>query len=226
MPWCRHLLVGETIDTLALKSGVRVCRGLKPDRMISVNPASLVFLAFAMSTDAFAAAVGKGSSLHKPRLLEALRIGLIFGVIEAITPVVGWFIGQAASGFVASWDHWIAFTLLLLLGLHMIYNGVQPPEVDAPAEKPKQHGFWLLAITGFATSIDALVVGVGLAFVDVNIWVAAAAIGLATMTMVTIGVMLGRVIGTVIGQRAEIAGGVVLILVGSAILYEHLSAVA
>ncbi|GLX14814.1 hypothetical protein Pstr01_30530 [Pseudomonas straminea] len=81
---------------------------------------SLVLLAFAMSTDAFAAAVGKGASLHKPRFLDALRTGLIFGVIEAITPVIGWFIGQAAASFAEEWDHWIAFTLLLLLGVHMI----------------------------------------------------------------------------------------------------------
>ncbi|MBD9656253.1 manganese efflux pump MntP [Pseudomonas sp. PDM12] len=181
---------------------------------------SLVFLAFAMSTDAFAAAVGKGASLHKPRFPDALRTGLIFGVIEAITPVVGWFIGQAAAGYVEEWDHWIAFTLLLLLGGHMIHAGLRP-EADDTEEKPKSHSFWVLAATAFATSIDALAVGVGLAFVDVNIWVAALAIGLATMTMVTIGVMLGRLIGTAIGHKAEILGGLVLIGVGAAILYEH-----
>jgi putative Mn2+ efflux pump MntP len=187
-----------------------------------VNPISLIFLALAMSTDAFAAAIGKGSSLHKPRFIEALRTGVIFGVIEAITPIIGWAIGHAASRFVESWDHWIAFTLLLVLGLHMIYNGVKHEESEE--EKPGQHSFFILAVTAFATSIDALAVGVGLAFVDVNILVAAGAIGLATMTMVTLGVMLGRVMGTVVGKRAEIVGGVVLMLVGATILYEHLSA--
>ncbi|MDL5601599.1 manganese efflux pump MntP [Bacillus subtilis] len=187
-----------------------------------MNPVSLIFLALAMSTDAFAAAIGKGSSLHKPRLTEALRTGLIFGVIEAITPVIGWFIGQAATRWVESWDHWIAFTLLVALGLHMIHNGLKHEEAEE--EKPGQHSFFILAVTAVATSIDALAVGVGLAFVDVNIWVAAAAIGLATMTMVTLGVMLGRVLGTVVGKRAEIVGGVVLMIVGATILYEHLSA--
>jgi putative Mn2+ efflux pump MntP len=187
-----------------------------------VNPIPLIFLALAMSTDAFAAAIGKGSSLHKPRFIEALRTGVIFGVIEAITPIIGWAIGHAASRFVESWDHWIAFTLLLVLGLHMIYNGVKHEESEE--EKPGQHSFFILAVTAFATSIDALAVGVGLAFVDVNILVAAGAIGLATMTMVTLGVMLGRVMGTVVGKRAEIVGGVVLMLVGATILYEHLSA--
>lgn len=188
-----------------------------------MNPISLIFLALAMSTDAFAAAIGKGSSLHKPRFGEALRTGLIFGAIEAVTPVIGWAIGQVASRFVESWDHWIAFVLLLVLGLHMIYNGFKH---DAEQEeKPDQHSFLILAVTAFATSIDALAVGVGLAFVDVNIVVAAVAIGIATTVMVTIGVMLGRVLGTVVGKRAEIVGGIVLIMVGSTILYEHLSAV-
>jgi len=188
-----------------------------------VNPISLIFLALAMSTDAFAAAIGKGSSLHKPRFGEALRTGLIFGAIEAVTPVIGWAIGQVASRFVESWDHWIAFVLLLVLGLHMIYNGFKH---DAEQEeKPDQHSFLILAVTAFATSIDALAVGVGLAFVDVNIVVAAVAIGIATTVMVTIGVMLGRVLGTVVGKRAEIVGGIVLIMVGSTILYEHRSAV-
>lgn len=187
-----------------------------------MNPISLIFLALAMSTDAFAAAIGKGASLHKPRFIEALRTGLIFGVIEAITPIIGWGIGQVATQFVESWDHWIAFTLLLVLGLHMIYNGLK--HEDEAEDKPDQHSFLILAVTAFATSIDALAVGVGLAFVNVNILVAASAIGLATTVMVTVGVMLGRVLGAVVGKRAEIVGGVVLILVGATILYEHLSA--
>jgi putative Mn2+ efflux pump MntP len=187
-----------------------------------VNPISLIFLALAMSTDAFAAALGKGASLHKPRFIEALRTGLIFGVIETITPIIGWGIGQVATQFVKSWDHWIAFTLLLVLGFHMIYNGIKHDEVGQ--EKPDQHSFFILAITAFATSIDALAVGVGLAFVDVNILVAALAIGVATTFMVTIGVLLGRALGTLVGKRAEIVGGIVLMVVGSTILYEHLSA--
>lgn len=188
-----------------------------------MNPFSLFFLALAMSTDAFAAAIGKGSSLHKPRFSEALRTGLIFGVIESITPIIGWGIGQVAVRFIESWDHWIAFGLLLVLGLHMIWNGIK--DDDESEEKPDQHSFLILAVTAFATSIDAMAVGVGLAFVNVNILVAAAAIGTATCVMVTIGVMLGRVLGAVVGKRAEIVGGVVLMLVGATILYEHLSAV-
>ncbi|WP_188981984.1 manganese efflux pump MntP [Pseudomonas matsuisoli] len=187
-----------------------------------MNLASITLLALAMSTDAFAAAVGKGAALHKPPLREALRTGLIFGVIETITPLIGWVIGLAASQYVSQWDHWIAFTLLSCLGVHMIWAGMGEPE---QADELKQtHSFWLLAVTAVATSLDALAVGVTLAFVDVSIFWAAIAIGLATTVMVTIGVMLGRTIGTIIGKRAEIVGGLVLIVVGVAVLFDHLSA--
>lgn len=177
-----------------------------------------------MSTDAFAAAIGKGATLHKPKLREALRTGLIFGVIEGLTPVIGWAIGLTASRYITAWDHWIAFALLLVLGGRMILTGLRKPQEDV--QKPNQHSFWVLAVTAFATSIDALAVGVGLAFVDVDIASAAVTIGLATMLMVTVGVMLGRVLGKAIGQRAEMIGGVVLIIVGATILYQHLSAAA
>ncbi|MDU8350480.1 manganese efflux pump MntP [Pseudomonas syringae pv. actinidiae] len=188
-----------------------------------MNAVSLIFLALAMSTDAFAAAVGKGAALHKPKLKEALRMGLIFGVIEGLTPVIGWLIGHAASSFVSSWSHWITFSLMVALGLNMIRSGLGDPEHEA--EKPQQHSFLILAVTAFATSIDAMAVGVGLAFADVNILVASSAIGLATFAMVTIGVMLGRFIGEVVGKRAEIVGGVVLLSVGSVILFEHFRAI-
>jgi manganese efflux pump family protein len=188
-----------------------------------MNPVATLFLAFAMSTDAFAAAIGKGATLHRPHWREALRTGLIFGAIEALTPLVGWFLGKAAAQYVSAWDHWIAFTLLGVLGARMVLNGFRQPE-DAQ-EKPAAHSFWLLALTGFATSIDAMAVGAGLAFVDVNIYSTAAAIGLATLLMVTLGVMLGRVLGHVAGRRAELAGGVVLIGIGCIILAEHLKIV-
>lgn len=190
-----------------------------------MNLASTALLALAMSTDAFAAAVGKGTALEKPKWSEALRTGAIFGVIEAITPVIGWALGFAASSYVEAWDHWIAFTLLLVLGGKMIITALQAP-TETEVAKPSRHGFWLLAVTGFATSIDAMAVGVGLAFLNVNIWPVAAAIGVATFSMVTIGVMVGRALGNFAGRWAEAIGGVLLIGIGSVILYEHLKAVA
>lgn len=188
-----------------------------------MNLISIIFLGFAMATDAFAAAIGKGAAMDRPRFSEALRAGLIFGVVEAITPLIGWLIGSAASSFVAAWDHWIAFGLLLALGLHMIHQGLKPGDDDSEDPPVNKHGTVVaLAITGFATSIDAMAVGVGLAFIQVNIVLVSAIIGLCTFTMVTIGIMLGRALGAVIGKRAELIGGVILILVGATILYEHL----
>jgi putative Mn2+ efflux pump MntP len=188
-----------------------------------MNPISVLLLGFAMSTDAFAAAIGKGAAMTRPRLGQALRAGLIFGVIEAITPVVGWLLGKGASRYIEAWDHWVAFGLLLVLGLHMIRNGLKP-ESDEPVDEARKHGFAALALTGLSTSIDALAVGVGLAFVDVPIAVVATVIGLCTFGMVTLGIMLGRVLGEMVGKRAEVIGGIILIGVGVVILYEHLAA--
>ncbi|MRW84589.1 hypothetical protein GJ698_10880 [Pseudoduganella sp. FT26W] len=179
-------------------------------------------LALAMSTDAFAVAIGKGAAIQKPNLRQALRIGLIFGVIEATTPLIGWAIGQAASRYVEAWDHWIAFAMLTILGGLMIRESFAKSEEEQP--EPTEQSFALLAVTGLATSIDAMAVGASLAFINANIYVTAAAIGFSTFLMVTIGVMVGRALGTIIGKRAELLGGVVLILIGCTIVYEHVYA--
>src|SRR5437764_15449786 len=123
-----------------------------------MNFASIAALALAMSTDAFAAAVGKGAALQRAQIREALRTGLVFGVIECLPPLVGWALGTVAAPYVSAWDHWIAFVLLLVLGLKMIHEGLSAPEEEDT--KPESHSFWLLAVTGFATSIDAMAVGV------------------------------------------------------------------
>ena len=191
-----------------------------PDRKLCMNLAATAALSLAMSTDAFAAAVGKGAALHKPQLREALRTGLIFGVIEGLTPLIGWAIGRVAAPYVTAWDHWIAFTLLGVIGLMMVKAGLSAS--DEPEDKPQRHGFWVLAVTGLATSIDAMVVGAGLAMLGADILVTAAAIAFSTFVMVTLGVMLGRVLGVIAGKRAELAGGVILIALGCLILYEHI----
>jgi putative Mn2+ efflux pump MntP len=189
-----------------------------------MNFAATASLAFAMSTDAFAAAVGKGAALQRPQWREALRTGAIFGVIEGLTPLIGWALGNVAAPYVEAWDHWIAFVLLCGLGLRMIHAGWG--DAVAEEDKPSSHSFLRLAITGMATSVDALIVGAGLAMIDVNIFITAAAIGCATFTMVTLGVMLGRGLGALVGKRAEMLGGVVLIVIGSLILVDHLHLVA
>ena len=185
-----------------------------------MNLSATLLLAFGMSMDAFAASIGKGATLHKPKFSEAVRTGLIFGAIETLTPLVGWGLGMLASQFVLEWNHWIAFILLVFLGERMIIEGFRG-DSDEACEAPRRHGFWLLVTTAFATSLDAMAVGVGLAFLQVSIVTTALAIGCATFIMSTLGMMVGRFIGPLLGKRAEILGGIVLIGIGSEILWSH-----
>lgn len=186
-----------------------------------MNLSATILLAFGMSMDAFAASIGKGATLHKPRFSEAVRTGLIFGAIEAITPLIGWGLGLVANKFVLSWNHWIAFILLMFLGIRMIFEGIKGNNDEEDAPKLQRHGFWLLATTAIATSLDAMAVGVGLAFLNVNIVQTALMIGCATLIMTTLGMMIGRFIGPLLGKRAEILGGLVLMGIGCEILWSH-----
>lgn len=178
-------------------------------------------LAFSMSADAFAAAIAKGSAVRKTKITEALRIGVLFGIIEAIMPIIGWSIGLIASKFIIAIDHWVAFTILGIIGLKMIWEGFNPDE-EAQMREKKRYKLHILALTAVGTSIDAMAVGVTLAFVNANIWITSAMIGAATFIMVTIGIMAGRYIGAKAGRIAEILGGICLIVIGTKILCEHL----
>jgi manganese efflux pump family protein len=187
-----------------------------------LSPFATLTLAFGLSVDAFAAAIGKGAALDRPRLSEALRTGAIFGGVEALTPVLGWALGLAAASSVDAFDHWIAFTLLAVVGGRMVIGALRKPAADeAPPSRPRRHGTWLLVVTAVGTSLDAMAVGVTLAFIGANITVAAIAIGLATMLMATIGMLLGRYLGGRFGRVAEAAGGLALIGLGTKILIEH-----
>lgn len=185
-----------------------------------MNPVALLLLALSMSADAFSVAIGKGASLKNPRFSEALRMGLIFGIIEGITPIIGWLVGNSAASYVEAWDHWIAFILLVALGLHMLYEGLKSD--DKKTEPAPRYSFFKTALTALGTSIDAMAVGISLAFIEVNILLAAGLIGLATTIMVTLGIMLGKVVGSLFGHKAEIMGGLTLIAIGTWILYNHL----
>ena len=99
-----------------------------------MTPITLLFLAVSMSADAFAASLSKGAELQKPRFRHAIGIGLVFGVIEAITPVLGWAAGKASQQYVQAWDHWVAFTLLSIIGLHMMYAGLKKRRQDRTAQ--------------------------------------------------------------------------------------------
>ncbi len=131
------------------------------------------------------------------------------------TPVVGWFAGTAASGYVGAIDRWIAFAVLAAIGAKMIHDGLRRSTEE---RKPKRHSTRLLVFTAIGTSIDALAVGVSLALLNVGIVATAVAIGLATFTMTTLGILLGRVLGERYGRLAETLGGAGLIAIGGKVL--------
>jgi len=193
---------------------------------MTINLLATAVLAFSMSTDAFAVSIGKGAVLGKSgasfsraRFSEALRIGAIFGTIEGLTPLVGWAVGFAASSYIAAVDHWIAFTLLGLIGTKMIYEALQKAEEEAA---PKRHGLGQLVITAIGTSVDSMAVGMTISILGSEIGLTAAAIGFATFLMVTLGMMAGQYVGAKGGKLAELCGGALLIVLGTHTLLEHL----
>ena len=185
-----------------------------------MTPLAIAVLSLSMSTDAFAAAVGRGAS-HRPTLPGAIKAGLVFGVIEAITPLIGWGLGMVAAGLVEKIDHWIAFGLLAAVGGRMIWEATRSRPGDA-GDEPRRSGPWGLIATAVGTSIDAAAVGVGLAFIGANIWIIAASIGLTTFLLATIGMVIGRMVGRCFGKAVELLGGLALVALGLTILLEHL----
>lgn len=185
-----------------------------------MSPITIGFLAVSMSVDAFIASLGRGAGAARPSFAMALRTGAVFGAIEAVTPLLGWALGVAASRYVEAFDHWIAFTLLAAVGLRMVIEALRRPENEAAPSA----SLWALVATAIGTSIDAMVVGVSLAFLEVNIVIIALAIGLATMAMSTTGMMAGRFLGSRLGRIVEILGGLALVALGTTILIEHLAA--
>ena len=187
-----------------------------------MSPFSIAILSLSMSADAFAASIGRGAS-QRPSWSSAIKGGAVFGIIEAITPIIGWSLGLVAASVVERVDHWIAFVLLAGVGGRMIWEAWSR-NVDAvaePTEITRKAGIIALVATAIGTSIDAAAVGVGLAFIGVDIWLIALAIGFTTFVMTTIGLGIGRYVGVRFGLAVEIIGGVLLIGIGTAILADH-----
>lgn len=189
-----------------------------------MNLLTTILLVLGMSVDAFAAALARGAGSLHYTWRPTVKTALIFGIVETITPLIGWLAGSMTQKFIAEYDHWLAFGLLLALGLKMIWGALHDngDETAAADGNRTDTTLTLTIITAIATSIDSMVVGVGLAFLDANIWLTALAIGTSTTIMAAVGLRIGRLLGQKIGSRAEMAGGVVLIGIGTFILLEHL----
>lgn len=186
---------------------------------------ALIILAFGMSMDAFAVTLARSTSMiQSVGFWQLLRISLVFGLVEMITPLIGFTLGVAASSIISEWDHWLAFVLLAGLGGHMIYENLSSTPALFNNTSPSKHtqSLLLLLTTAFATSIDSMIVGVGLAFLEVNIFIAAMIIGIATTLMSGLGLWLGHSLGNKLGRWAELLGGMILIGIGTTVLIEHL----
>ena len=187
-----------------------------------MTPLSIGVLAVSMSVDAFIASVGKGAQAKRPNFGNAIRTGAIFGVIEAITPLIGWAAGVAASQYVAAVDHWIAFALLAWIGGNMIRGGGDDSEDGESCSVDPTKGRKLL-ILAVATSIDALAVGLSFSLLNINVWGPSTLIGVVCAVITALGLLAGKGLAhaDIFGRRAELVGGCVLIGIGLKILYEH-----
>ena len=184
----------------------------------------LLLVAVGLSMDAFAVAVCKGLSVQKLRWKHYLAVGLWFGGFQALMPTVGFFLGALFADAIEAFDHWVAFALLAIIGINMLKEALEKKDEsgDNP-EKDADLSVKTMFLMAVATSIDALAVGISLAMVgSVNIWLAAAFIGICTCLLSALGVKIGNVFGSRYEKKAELAGGVILILLGVKILLEHL----
>lgn len=178
----------------------------------------LFLLAVGLSMDAFAVSICKGLSVKKLKLKHALICGGYFGFFQALMPVIGYFAGVWFADLISSFDHWVVFILLALIGGNMIRESFSNEE----EEVVDSFAFKTMFMMAIATSIDALAVGVSFAFLNVNIFTSALLIGLTTFVLSAIGVKVGNVFGSKYESKAELVGGIILILIGLKVLLEHL----
>ena len=188
---------------------------------------ALFFVGAGLAMDAFSVAVCKGLQMRRIHWGRTLTVAVFFGGFQAAMPLIGWLLGKQFEQYIVSIDHWIAFVLLCLIGGKMIVDVIKeskegkcPCEQESGQDEPFRIGE--LAVMALATSIDALAVGITFAFLQVNIWGAIAIIGVTTFLLSIVGVFIGNIFGTKYQSKATLAGGAVLIIIGTKILIEHL----
>ena len=182
----------------------------------------LFLLAIGLSMDAFAVSLCKGLSVEKVKLKNMLSCGIWFGGFQALMPLIGFFIGSLFAEYIVAIDHWVAFVLLAFIGANMLKEAFSKCE-DCNSEKDSDFSIKTMFIMAVATSIDALAIGVSLSMAgDVDIWLSIALIGVVTFILSALGVRLGAVFGAKYKKKAELLGGVILIVLGLKILLEHL----
>lgn len=186
----------------------------------------IILISVALAMDSFAVSITKGLEMSSLKIKKCITIGACFGIFQAIMPLIGFFLGKSFISYISHIDHWIAFILLLVIGIKNIIEALNEGkknncniesryDISENAE---------LLILGIATSIDALAVGITLSFEHINIWISIVIIGLITFLISFLGVCLGRLAGDKWKNKAGILGGVILIFIGIKILVSHLVA--
>jgi putative Mn2+ efflux pump MntP len=181
----------------------------------------LLIIAVGLSMDAFAVAVCKGLAQHQHSVKNSLITGVYFGGFQALMPLIGYFLGKQFASAITSVDHWIALALLSIIGINMIRESR-----SCDVKTSNSFGFKNMVVLSLATSVDALAIGITFAFLQVDIVPAVLTIGVITFAISFAGVKLGSVFGSKFKSKAEIAGGVILILMGLKILLEHLGVIS
>lgn len=173
--------------------------------------------------DAFAVSIGKGLSVKKIKLSHALKVGLWFGGFQALMPLLGYLLGSTFADLVSTFDHWVAFGLLAIIGANMIKESFEKEDDDCECNKKAKNNFAIATMftLAVATSIDALAIGITFAFFKVAIIPAIITIGITTFLFSVAGLKIGNIFGCKYKSKAEMFGGVVLILIGLKILIEH-----
>ncbi len=180
-----------------------------------MNTVTILIISIGLAMDAFAVSISSGIAIKKLKIKNFIKIGSFFGIFQGIMPVLGWSLGRSFSKYIESYSRWIAFFLLVLIGGKMIYESFIIKETEKETDILSMINLLFLAI---ATSIDALAVGIAFSVLDINIIKPAIIIGGVTFIMSVIGVYIGDKLGDLFGKKIEIAGGLILILIGIKIL--------
>ena len=183
-----------------------------------MNLLSLALIGVGLSIDSLAASITTGACAKKIKIRHVLKIASFMAFFQGVMPLLGWLIGSSFKRIIEDYDHWVAFSLLLVIGGKLIYDGIKNIDEGVCTNATKNIVLMGMAL---ATSIDALVVGVGFGVIEVNIWLAMLIIGVTTFVFSSVGVYVGKKIGNKINKGIEIFGGLVLIGLGVKILLEH-----
>ena len=178
---------------------------------------TILLIALGLAMDSFSVSIANGLATKTFKISKALTIALFFGFFQALMPIFGWLAGESIANYISAFDHWIAFAFLTFIGVKMIYESI----TDKPNNFLGAYNLKVILILSIATSIDALAVGLSFSFLDISIFFPALIIGVVAFLMSFFGVYVGRRFGKILKNRIEILGGLILIIIGLKILFEH-----